>query len=545
MTFLKIRGGRSHNQMWATIVNLMPTLLILAGVGFMSRLPFLLYPPLQSDPSMYAYFAYAIARGEVPYRNIVLPHPPIGFVFYSLPAVVFGNNLIAMNLFSVAIFSLCIVLVYSAARKTFDLKKNHLAIVSALIFALWPGTFMEAFTSPLEVILTLFLLVGFYLHILYRRSDSWKPTFAAGFFFGVSLFVKPTSLFMIVAIVFFELVSRIRTKSLSDMWKWLLPLLAGGLISSIGCLLWIALVLNAFDLFILQAVKFQTSLQDFLTLSERIFHLRWYLIAHVPLWAFAIASIFTDHEDRFDQMMPAIVATVSAVIEISVVNTYYHHLFYLTPLLSISASKGAEKLWLSLTRFVRGVKSLKPVTLVMLFVVCISSIAYIDAATKDLHTVFPSWSPQVFFINDVTATEKIVGEIVASMSMPNERIWTSDGSIALFSERLIQVPDAEEWPVQVFYDRTWLIHTSLLENGIPKKGLLQPSQFISSWEKHNTRVLVFIRGKGWIPYPDELLWEGYSGLVGVRDYVIENYLLVRVIPHPRSGYTYEVWARRT
>lgn len=534
-----------HNQTWATIASLLPTLLILAGVSIISRLPFLLYPPLQSDPSMYTYFAYAIARGEVPYKDIVLPHPPIGFMFYSIPATVFGNNLIAMNLFTVTIFSLCAVLTYSASRKIFGLKKNHLAIISTLIFVLWPGTFMEAFTSPLEVIMTFFLLIGFYLYILYRRSGFWGHIFASGFSFGVSLSVKPTSLFMIMAIVLFESFSSIKTKNLLNSMKWLLLFLAGGLVSSVACLLWIALVLNAFDLFILHVVKFQTSLQDFLTLSERIFYLRWYLIAHMPLWAFCILGIFTDREDRLNQILPVIIATISIVVEVSLVNTYYHHLFYLTPLLSISASKGAENLWRSLTRFVKGLDRFNIVTLVMLFAVCISSVAYIDAATKDFQTIFPSYPSQLFSVNDVTATEKVVGKIVASLSMPNERIWTSDGSIAFFSERLIEIPDAKQWPVQVFYDRTWLIHTSLLEKGISKRGLLQPSQFVSSWDKHQTRVLVFIRGKGWIPYPDELLWTGYSGLAGVSDYVTRNYLLVKLVPHPTSGYTYEIWVRKT
>lgn len=529
----------------ASIADSLPTLLVLAGISIISRLPFLLYPPLQSDPSMYTYFGYAIARGEVPYRDIVLPHPPIGFIFYSLPAVFFGNNLIAMTLFSVTMFSLCIVLCYSVARNTFGSNKNHLAIISALMFALWPGTFMEAFTSPLEVILTFFLLISFYLYILYRKSGFWRHAFASGFFFGVSLFVKPTSLFMIIVIVLFELFSSIKTKNLSDLREWFLPFLAGGLISSVACLLWITLVFNAFDLFILHAVKFQTTLQDFLTLSERIFYLRWYLTAHMPLLAFSIASVFTSREDRLKQILPAIIAIISMVIEVCLVNTYYHHLFYLTPLLSISASKGAEDLWLALTRFVRGLNRLNLITLVMLFTVSISSVGYIDAATKDFYTVFPWWPSQVFSLSDVTATEKIVGEIVKSISMPKERIWTSDGSIAFFSERLIEVPDVEDWPVQVFYERTWLIHTLSLEKGIQKKGLLQPSQFISSWEKRHTRVLVFIRGKGWIPYPDELLWNGYLQLTGVSDYVTENYWLVKVIEHTASGYTYEVWVRKT
>jgi 4-amino-4-deoxy-L-arabinose transferase-like glycosyltransferase len=494
---------------------------------------------------MYAYFAYAIARGEIPYRDIVLPHPPIGFMFYSLPVLVFGNNLIVLNLFSISIFALSTVLCYLIARKIFDSRKNCLAVLSALVFALWPGTFVEAFTSPLEVILTFFVLLSFYFYVLYRKSGLFKYTFVSGLFFGISLFVKPTSLFMVIALMFFELVLMIMSKNLRGYLKWFILLLVGGLISSLACLFLITGVFNAFDLFVLQAVKFQTSLQDFLTVSERISYFHWYLVAHIPLLTLSVAGLFPLQKYRFNQMLPAIVAIISMVTEVSLVNTYYHHLYYLTPILSISAIIGAEKLWSSLTSFVKSQNHLKPVTLAMLFIVFVSFVAYADAATKEFNSVFPWWSPNVFSVSNVTATERIVGAIVASMSTPNERIWTSDGSIAFFSGRLIEAPDIQEWPVQVFYIRTWLIYTSALENGSPKKGLLQPSEFVSSWDKHHTRVLVFIRGQGWIPYPDELLWNGYSGLTGVKDYVIENYQLAKVIPHPTSGYTYEVWVSKT
>jgi hypothetical protein len=524
---------------------LSPTILVLIGVSVFSRLPFLLDVPLQSDLSMYTYFAYAIARGEVPYKDIVLPHPPIGFIIYSIPALIFDNNLLAMSLFSVSVFSLCIVLCYFIAREFFTSKAHLFAVISALVFALWPGTFAEAFTSPLEVILTFFTLTGFFLYVISRKSRPTRYKFLSGFFFGVSLFVKPTSLFMITTILIFELVLSIKARNVLSYLKRLSPFFAGGLISCVASILWIALVWNALDLFILQAIRFQTSLQDFLTLSERMFYLRWYLIAHIPLLSLSIASLFTDSEDRYNQMLPAIVALVSMVIEVSLVNTYYHHLFYLTPLLAISATRGAQNLYLSLKNFVKGTNRLKPVVLVMLFTLFLSSAWYIDIAAKDPTTVFPWGTLQFFSVSDVTATEKTVGELVASITMPNERIWTSEGAIAFFSRRLIEVPDVEEWPVQVFYDRTWLIYTSLLEKGVQKAGLLKPSQFISAWEKKQTRVLVFIRGKGWIPYPDELLWNGYSGFSGVNGYVTEKYQLVRAILHPTSGYTYEVWLRKS
>jgi hypothetical protein len=37
-------------------------------------------PPFQSDESVNVYAAYAIARGALPYREVALSHPPLGYL---------------------------------------------------------------------------------------------------------------------------------------------------------------------------------------------------------------------------------------------------------------------------------------------------------------------------------------------------------------------------------------------------------------------------------------------------------------------------------
>ena len=110
-------------------------------------------------------------------------------------------------------------------KEIFNTERIELALASAFVFVLWPGTFVQAFTSPLEVILTTFLLVGFYLYIRYKRSHYWMYVFASGLIFGASILVKPTALFMIISIVAYEITSTFKDRGFLKCLKTLFQLI--------------------------------------------------------------------------------------------------------------------------------------------------------------------------------------------------------------------------------------------------------------------------------------------------------------------------------
>src|SRR5690348_11855660 len=72
----------------------LPIILIL---GFTVQFPFVLNNAFLSDESVYTYAAYAISKGLIPYKEIVLAHPPIGFAVLA-PLVSFASgNLLAVR----------------------------------------------------------------------------------------------------------------------------------------------------------------------------------------------------------------------------------------------------------------------------------------------------------------------------------------------------------------------------------------------------------------------------------------------------------------
>ncbi len=88
------------------------------------------------------------------------------------------------------------------------------------------------------------------------------------------------------------------------------------------------------------------------------------------------------------------------------------------------------------------------------------------------------------------------------------------------------------------------VFNNTFNNGYKGMGILSPKQFVEAWEKENARVVVFIFGSGWVPYPDDLLWNGFQDQVGVASYVEEKYELKHIVTASEVPYVYEIWVRK-
>jgi 4-amino-4-deoxy-L-arabinose transferase-like glycosyltransferase len=66
----------------------------------------------QSDESLYVYTGFAISKGVIPYREIVLAHPPFMYLLYSIIISLIGADLIYIRLFNVGLFTITILQTY-------------------------------------------------------------------------------------------------------------------------------------------------------------------------------------------------------------------------------------------------------------------------------------------------------------------------------------------------------------------------------------------------------------------------------------------------
>ena len=91
---------------------------------------------------------------------------------------------------------------------------------------------------------------------------------------------------------------------------------------------------------------------------------------------------------------------------------------------------------------------------------------------------------------------------------------------------------------------TWARESAnLLAEDVALK-MKKPLEVVEAWEKEKVKVIIFIFGRGWVPYPDDLLWDGFQDQEGVASYVEEKYELKHIVTASDVPYIYEIWVRK-
>jgi copper chaperone CopZ len=80
--------------------------------SFAIRMLLMFVNSFQSDESIYVYAGYAISKGLIPYREILLAHPPLIFLIYSAIIWLSGASLTLIRLFNVGLFTITIFQTY-------------------------------------------------------------------------------------------------------------------------------------------------------------------------------------------------------------------------------------------------------------------------------------------------------------------------------------------------------------------------------------------------------------------------------------------------
>jgi hypothetical protein len=319
--------------------------------------------------------------------------------------------------------------------------------------------------------------------------------------------------------------------------KMIASFLAGLAVVSLGIVAVVTEAWGALSQFIYQSLIFQAQLRPPFSLLDRLGTLGWHFDAFSPilvLAAFGGLSLISEFRRRGEvrAIFPIWMYALPVIFQLFVVGFYFHHLIYLTPLLFITAGFSIVDQG-RLAREQKRISKRKALAVALMAVVMYYSVTGISNPQRI--------SPYVYSLDpsSYTRAERIVGSKVNALTKSGDLIWTSEGAIAFFADRLIVTPDSDEWPVAGFFD-FWLGKTLTGGSG---SGLVAPSEFETSWESQWPKVLVFIRNAGWVPYPDELLWNGYENATGVDGYVLDHYTLNDTVQIQANPYSYEVWLR--
>lgn len=527
-------------------------LVIFVQATFIFRLAFLSYPPFQSDESVYSYASSALAKGLVPYKEIALYQPPLQYLLMASIIKMSGPCLVALRLMGIIIQEACIVLVYLAAGSYFRRFRTNrcdqLALASSVVFGCHL-TFLFYWFGLNE---SLFMLLALGAFTLYLRANGRRELFfICGIFLGLSVLTKYYGLFLSTGFYILVLSNRRRSESYAFIKTNITNLscmISGSTAICVPFLLILTSVWNALPNFLTQTVYWYTSDKFSAPLEHYTFTLRWVANSYTMLiWTslIGILALFYWYKKTRDVLIlaPTLILAVGSLFIISeILNSkwvFFHHFSSLLPYLSMITVSS----FLFLGKFAISRKRLKSAGIVLTITATILVASFLNF--QYLSSFLPGYYHSA---NPVNILERYIGLVVKNLTYDGDAIWTSEGAIGFFADRIIVAPNSSSWPVRACYSEIFSYDFMEYrgEQSRYPDGYVTIKEFLQSWESHNVKVLVFIKGSGWVPYPDELLWNGFRGQIGVKSYVETNYQLCVVLTGEgvAGSYIYEVWMRK-
>lgn len=501
---------------------------------------FLRKDPFQSDESIYAYSAYAISRGVVPYSGIQLAQPPLIYLTLAFLINFVGPNVSFLNLVKALMILLTGILVYIMTKRMRQF--NTHSIVPLLSLGLYSFiTFVYFYTTFMEIFLTFSILLCTIIYVLFvlnREQHNRPALFLVGILMGVSFMIKYSSLLFSITLFLFNsmwlLLKKERKRALID---GILLCIAASIPVVLSIVL-ITFVWGSFGQFYFQSLYWQTVRWP-MALDQRLYNILLYATKFAPFLILSCIGSFSIYK-KTKSLPPlsfAIIFISNILSLILLFNTFFlHYLYYLSPFLALLSSYGLA----STLDYIRNNPSiakrkLKKMAKFLIFVTVLTMVIEVGS--------------QIIIVSDFPDdnTHRSIGQYISQITTPEEKIWTSEGAIAFFAQRLIVSANSSDWPVQCFFSDMFAYDFDIYMGASMKdykNGVVSPAQFVESWEANKIKVIVIIRGDDWVPYPDELLWSGFRSYTGVSDYVQEKYLLNQTFISPDKSHTHEVWIRK-
>lgn len=516
-------------------------MLLIIVFAFLVRYLLVNARPFQSDESLYTYAAYAIVRGVIPYREIMLAHPPIMYLIFGLFLQFTGTNLQLFRILNYGIFIVNILLTYVLCQEVIGSKEGvKIGLLGAALYAFYPTIVGFSLTASVEFILTFFTLCSVIVCAKYAAS-SRKLLFLSGIFLGFALMTKFTALFFIVTLALFYTIGSVLDKKFRVNAIGAALLFAGVSIPVVSVLLVIIQQWDAWHIFQLNTYYVQTIRSPF-TLSEKLNVLSFYLgtfsflLVTGALGAIHLA-MDAIKQKKWWSIMPVWVYGANAIVLAFLPICLPHYFLYLTPYLVLLSARNLGDISGFQVRKLR-IRMLERLGQKRAALV---AFALILGLASLLASPYAPGQAEYFHESSYTEVEKQIGKHIASETEFNELVWTSEPAIAFFAERLIVAPRSNEWAFQGFFND---VFNTTYDGGHQGLGVVSPTEFVEAWEEEKINLIIFIRGKGWVPYPDEILWKGFENQEGVASYIEEHYELIESVNQTGVPYVYEIWRRK-
>ena len=507
--------------------------LMFQGIHSITKLPFF------SDESIYVYTSYAISRGLTPYKEVTMVHPPLMFAIYAALIRLVGNEIYPIRFFNVILFIVNVSITYLLAKTSQGNRFNGklYGIISMLCYGLYYYNFIPtANTANLENILTFFTISSsFFLTRFLSKKDRWG-LFISGFLGGCALMTKYLSImFLILLVIFYILAGTIEKYKPSEMFKEFSYFLFGVAIVPTIIMAWV-MASGIYENFYQQTYYWHIVRYGEGSLKLYYDNFLPLLFAACVGTMFLLENIITTK--RVLLVLPICLFEICVVFTLGLKVILSHYFYYLSPYLAMLTAASLYFPFETITTCVRDRRVKRKLMALGLVIMVLVGLMILVIPRERLRPLEESYYMQV---------ELEVGNYVSSLTTSNEKVWTSEGSIAFFAGRLIVPPNSRVWPLQGFFEDVFsFVWRQDISNQMKdyRYGIVTVEEFISSWEIERPKVIIIIKGEGPIPYPDELMWNGFRGHEGIAEYVETHYTLYHIHSHPEVPYLYEIWVRR-
>lgn len=165
--------------------------LILAFQGIL-----LVYTRFTAWPEMLTY-PWLMAKGYHLYLDIINPYPPLLSLSLLLYFSVFGFSPMALQILTVCIILFIDILIFSWVRQRFGLKET----IPAMVVFILSQIFFEGNGLWFDLASVPFVILAFYFIAQAGTENRWQSLWG-GFFIGLAVLIKQTSILFIIPIIF-------------------------------------------------------------------------------------------------------------------------------------------------------------------------------------------------------------------------------------------------------------------------------------------------------------------------------------------------------
>jgi hypothetical protein len=529
-----------------------------------------------ADETMYVYAGFAISRGEVPYRDIVLAQPPLMYLFYALVISIGGNTLFAARFGFLILHEANILLTFLLFKKLIkDDNAEEIAVGVAILYAVFPGIWGLVYKRSNETLLILFTLLSTYYFVDFLEGRSKLKLMISGVFGGMALMTKMLALFFLPLLFLFSVFGYIlvyarKGKEGENMFSRLTRCVKSLIQHSIGEAGIFLLGISVVPLMLLLWLQMQDALQNYYLqtiywqsirlphdLFERVLAIENFLDRFLPLSPIAPITILgffhtsraAVHQKKAILALPVWIFLSNFLAMALLLNRVFdQHFLILMPFVLFLDVYGFLCIYQKIRSGLKARSSGSRRLILLIFLIISLFLPLLFSFRHDSSYLSYASSPNVYLkMNEEQPVfQSEVGNYIESVTSGEDRIWVSDGAIAFFAQRLIVPANSSEWPWHSCFAAAigyFLSPKGEVETG---DGTLSVREFLEAWEEKHPRVIIIKRRAGRRPI-DYYLWNGrpefddYEDSALLRTYVASAYNLNRTFQ--QDVLEYEVWVR--